>query len=126
MPLEAAAPYICSHSPRRARAPPEVDSVTTALLDEGKLGAARVPQAQGAQALVEVALALPLILGLLFGTLALSRIVKAQIGVIAVAHEAARAGAMAFAADDAVTRMKQRTAFVAPGFGLAPQAVLLE
>jgi hypothetical protein len=83
-------------------------------------------QAQSAQALVEVALTLPLILSLVLGTVALSRIIQAQTAVVAVAHEAARAGALASDPDDAVARMRRRVDMVAPGFGLDPQAVVLE
>src|SRR5439155_9921819 len=83
-------------------------------------------QAQSAQALVEVALTLPLILSLVLGTVALSRIVQAQTAVVAVAHEAARAGALASDPDDAVSRMRRRVDLVAPGFGLDPRAVVLD
>jgi len=125
--LEEAVARICLHTPRRPLRPAEVESVVQALLDEAHERRQPVSQrAQSAQALVEAALTLPLVLSLLFGTLALSRVVQAQTAVVAVAHEAARAGALASSPDDAVTRMRRRVDLVAPGFGLDPRAVVLE
>jgi Flp pilus assembly protein TadG len=74
---------------------------------------------------VEVALALPLVLGLLLGTLALSRLIQAQTAVVAVAHEAARAGALANSAEDAISQMQARVERVALGLGLDPTAMVL-
>ena len=125
--LDEAVARICLHVPRRSLRAAEVEGVVNALLleaDEQRLPVIR--SAQSAQALVEAALTLPLVFSLLFGTLALSRIVQAQTAVVAVAHEAARAGALASSADDAVSRMRRRVDLVAPGFGLDPRAVVLD
>ena len=125
--LDEAVARICLHSPRRTLQPAEVEAVVNALLVEANerrlLLSHRV---QSAQALVEAALTLPIVLSLVFGTLALSRIVQAQTAVVAVAHEAARAGALASTPDEAVTRMRRRVDLVAPGFGLDPRVVTLD
>ena len=125
--LDEAVARICLHSPRRTLQPAEVEAVVNALLveaDERRLPLSHRPQS--AQALVEAALTLPLVLSLVFGTLALSRVVQAQTAVVAVAHEAARAGALASTPDEAVTRMRRRVDLVAPGFGLDPRVVTLD
>jgi hypothetical protein len=127
VPLDQAVPRLCLHTPQRPLQPDEVEAVVEALLVAGQEH--RLPvtaSVQSAQALAEAALALPLVLSLLFGTLALSRIIQAQTAVVAVAHEAARAGALARSPDDAVDRMRRRVDLVAPGFGLDPRAVVLE
>jgi hypothetical protein len=128
--LEHAAAHIRSFAPRRSLEPADVDDVVDALLVEGgerdeHAGQAR-PAAQSAQAIVELALAMPLVLALLFGTLALNRIIQAHTAVLGVAHEAARAGALATTADDAVGRMRHRAAVVATGLGLDPRRVVLD
>lgn len=122
--LDEATARICLHTPQRRLAPAEVDAVVATLLRQVRLE----PQAvrQTAQAVVELALALPLVLALAFGTLALSRLVQAQTAVVAVAHEAARAGALAPNAQEAVDRIRQRATLVAPGLGLNPDAIGLE
>jgi hypothetical protein len=125
--LEHAAAHICTHVPRRALGADEVDAVVDALLVEGQARGFIVDLAeQSAQALVEVALVLPLVLALLFGTLALSRVVQAQTAVVAIAHEAARAGALATGPDDAVERMRRRVDLVAPGLGIDPRLLVLD
>jgi nuclease-like protein/TadE-like protein len=125
--LDEAVPRICLHVPQRSLQPDEVEVVVEFLLAEGQERQRNVAErAQSAQALVETALALPLVLSLLFGTLALSRVIQAQTAIVAVAHEAARAGALASSPDDAVNRMRQRVDLVAPGFGLDPNAIVLE
>jgi Flp pilus assembly protein TadG len=112
--------------PRRALDSRDVDEIVGALVTEHRERWSRtVPTAQSAQALVEAALVLPLVLAVLFGTIALSRLVQAQTAVIAVAHEAARAGALASGQDDAIRRMRQRSDLVAPGLGLDPHAMVL-
>ncbi len=127
MRLDQAVPQICLHVPQRPLQPDEVEAVVDALLVEGQERRLAVAEnAQSAQALVEAALALPVVLSLLFGTLALSRVVQAQTAVVAVAHEAARAGALASSADDAVNRMRRRVDLVAPGFGLDAHSLVLE
>src|SRR5436853_536222 len=95
--------------------PASVARLAGALLaeaDEGPLPL--VPAAQSAQALVELALMLPLVLGIVFGTIALSRLIQAQTAVVAVAHEAARAGSLGASPAEAVARMRQRVELVAP------------
>ena len=117
--LEEAAPRISLHVPQRWLRDAEVDQVVEALLAdarEGSVGAGLA--AQSAQAVVEVALLLPVVLALLFGTIGLSRVIQAQTAVVAVAHEAARAGALGKSPADAVERMHQRVQLVAPGVGL--------
>jgi hypothetical protein len=127
MRLDQATPHICLHVQQRPLEPHEVEKVVEVLLVEGQERPHPVVQrAQTAQALVEMALALPVILALLFGTLAISRVVQAQTAVVAVAHEAARAAALANSPDEAISRMRQRVDVVAPGLGLDPRAVVLE
>ena len=127
MRLDEATPHICLHVPQRPLQPREVEEVVGVLLVEGQERTPQVIQrAQTAQALVEVALALPVVLALLFGTLAISRVVQAQTAVVAVAHEAARAAALGNSPEDAVQRMRQRVDVVAPGLGLDPRAVVLD
>jgi hypothetical protein len=127
MRLDQATSHICLHVPLRPLQAHEVEKVVDALLVEGQERTHQVvPSVQSAQALVELALGLPLVLALLFGTLAISRLVQAQTAVVAVAHEAARAGALANSPDDAITRMHQRVAVVAPGLGLDPRAIVLD
>jgi nuclease-like protein/TadE-like protein len=125
--LEDAAHRICAHVPRRSLQQSEIGLIVGALLDEGRVGETAAPAAfrQSAQALVELAVALPLVLALLLGTIAVSRVVQARTAVIAVAHEVARAAALASGPDDAVTRMRQRADLVAPGLGLDARALVL-
>jgi hypothetical protein len=130
MTLDKAAAYICLHVPQRGLEATDVDQVVDALLVEGgqRPGLQSVPSersAQSAQALVEVALVLPVVLALVFGTLAVSRLIQAQNAVIAIAHEAARAGALGDSPDDAVDRMRRRIDVVAPGLGVDPRALEL-
>jgi hypothetical protein len=124
MRLENVSDYICGHAPRRPLPPLEVEAIVAALLAEAGWRGERM--AQSAQALVELALGLPLVLALLFGTVALSRIVQAQTAVVAVAHEAARAGALADTPSAALQRMRQRADEVAPGLGLEARSLVLE
>jgi hypothetical protein len=123
--LEEAARRICQHIPRRELQPQEVDAVVAALLDERRADRTW-PARQSAQALVELAIALPLVLALVFGTLVVSRLVQARTAAIAVAHEAARAAALANTPSEAIDRMRQRVALVAPGLGLDPDRLELE
>ena len=105
---------ISTHVPRRRLQPQEVDTLVGALLAEAQ-PRRLTPVRQTAQALVELALVLPVVLLLVFGTIGVSRYVQTSVAVIAVAHEAARAGALARSPSDAVDRMRQRAASVAPG-----------
>jgi hypothetical protein len=123
--LDQAASSICLHTPRRRLEPADVDTVARALLDEADQQV-RPTLRQSAQALVEFALLLPLVLALVFGTIAVSRTVQTQSAVIAVAHEAARAGALGRNPQDAVERMRERVTLVAPGLGLTSSDVHLD
>jgi Nuclease-related domain len=125
--LEQAAPRICQHGPPRTLLPRDVQDVVDALLVEGQQPQpALAGRAQRAQALVEAALALPVVVALLLATVALNRIVQAHAAVVAIAHAAARAGALAASPDDAVERIRQRADLVAPGVGLNPHLVRLD
>jgi hypothetical protein len=122
--VDDTAARICTHTPRRRLRPDEVEAIVVALLLEAQQRRAQ-PNAQAAQALVELAVLLPVVLVLVFGTLGISRYVQTQAAVVAVAHEAARAGALAGSPADAVDRMQHRTADVAPGLGLDAHALVL-
>ena len=122
--LDEATARICLHTPQRRLAPAEVDAVVTALLREVRMEPRAIRRT--AQALVELALALPVVLALAFGTIAIGRLIQAQTAIIAVAHESARAGALAPNPRDAVDRIRQRAMLVAPGLGLDPGAIRLE
>lgn len=122
--LDQAATRICRHSPQRRLTPADVDAVVGTLLREVRVEPPALRHS--AQALVELALALPVVLALAFGTLAVSRLVEAQTAVIAVAHEAARAGALAPDRQDAVDRIRERASLVAPGLGLDPRILGIE
>jgi hypothetical protein len=115
---------ICEHVPRRRLQPQEVDTLVGALLAEAQ-PRRLAPVRRTAQALVELALVLPVVLVLVFGTIGISRYVQTSVAVIAVAHEAARAGALASSPAEAVDRMRERAASVAPGLGLTPESVKL-
>jgi Nuclease-related domain/TadE-like protein len=114
--LEDAARTICRHQARRPLRPNEVEEVLSALLNSTEEPPLAV--AQPAQALVEVVLALPIVLGLLFGVVGLSRLVQAQSSLVLVVHEAARAGALGFDPADAEQRARLRADLVAANLGL--------
>jgi Nuclease-related domain/TadE-like protein len=111
---------IRGHQPRRMLQPSDVGHIAEVLLGESH---AR-PLARSAQALVEMALALPVVLTLVFGTVALSRVVQAHSAIVAIAHEVARAGALGASSADALARMQLRAHQVTPGLGL--DATLLD
>lgn len=73
---------------------------------------------QPGQALVEVALIVPLLLVLAFGVLGIGRVTQARLGVSAVTREAARAGALADEPGGAGRRGLARGQEVATGYGL--------
>ena len=123
--LEQAPARICMHVPQRPLQPDEISAVLHALLEESRQSGATLVK-QSAQALVETALLLPVLLTLVLGTLAISRFVQTQTAVITVAHEAARAGALATNPEDAAERMLQRVAVVAPGLGLDAHMVVVD
>jgi hypothetical protein len=105
---------IRDHQPRRRLESAEVDAICEVLVSE----AHGRTLARSAQALVEMALVLPIVLALVLGTVALSRVVQAQTAIVAVAHEVARAGALGSTRTDALERMRARVAEVTPGLGL--------
>jgi hypothetical protein len=123
--LEQAAQRICLHSPRRRLQAAEVDAVVHALLQEARVRDRDGLLRQSAEALVEMALALPVVLALVFGTIAISRIVQTRTALIAVAQEAARAAALASSPTDASARMRARAVLVAPGLGLDARTLVL-
>lgn len=69
-------------------------------------------------ALVEVALVTPLLLLLAFGVIGIGRVTQAQMGVAAVAREAARAAALASNPANAISGGLNRGQEVAAGYGL--------
>ena len=75
-------------------------------------------QPQRGQALLETALVVPLLLLLAFGVVGAGRLVQAQLGVSAVAREAARAAALATGADLAATQGMAHGQEVATGYHL--------
>jgi hypothetical protein len=70
------------------------------------------------QALVELALVAPLLLVLAVGVVGVGRVAQAQLGVGAVAREAARAAALAEAPAEALARGSARGRDVAAGYRL--------
>ena len=71
---------------------------------------------QEGSAAVEAAFALPVLLVLVFGLVGVSRLILADIGVAAVAREAARAAAISYSATEAHDNGLQRAKEVAPGY----------
>ena len=125
--LRDATPHICGHVPPQALCASDIEQLVAALLAEADGDARqRAPARHSAQALVEAALLLPVVLALVFGTVALSRLIQAQAAVVALAHEAARAGSLGASPADAVARMRRRVELVAPGLGLDPRGVELD
>jgi hypothetical protein len=121
--VDEAPARIVGHVPRRWLKPHDVEAIVSALMEEHRRPHLQVVAVQSGQAIVELALALPIVLALLFGTLALSRVIQAQTAVVAIAHEAARAGALGSSPVDAVARISERVTSVAPGFGVDPRAL---
>lgn len=80
---------------------------------------------QEGSALVETALVLPLLLCLAFGVIAVGRLVQAQMGVSAVAREAARSAALSQTAADAAERGLAAGQAVAAGYGLTNGSLAL-
>jgi Flp pilus assembly protein TadG len=74
--------------------------------------------AQRGQALVETALVVPLLLTLVFGVVGIGRAVQAQLGVLAVAREAALSASLANSLPEAGARGMERGQAVAAGYGL--------
>jgi len=77
------------------------------------------------QALVEVALVIPVLLLLAFGVVAVGRVTDAQMGVSAVAREAARAAALANNPGEAASRGVTRGQEVAAGYHLGDGSLQL-
>lgn len=74
--------------------------------------------AQRGQSLVEAALVLPLLLLLTFGVLGVGRVLQAQMGVTAVAREAARVGALSTSPGQAAALASAQGQAVAQGYQL--------
>lgn len=70
-------------------------------------------------ALVETAIVIPVLLVLAFGVVGIGRLIQADLGVIAVAREAARSAALANNASDASNRGLARGQDVASGYQLS-------
>jgi len=77
------------------------------------------------QALVEVALVIPVLLLLAFGVVAAGRVTDAQMGVSAVAREAARAAALANDSGEAANQGVTRGQEVAAGYHLGDGSLQL-
>jgi Flp pilus assembly protein TadG len=77
------------------------------------------------QALVELALVIPLLLFLAFGVVAVGRVTDAQMGVSAVAREAARAAALANDPAEAASQGMTRGQEVAAGYHLSDGSLQL-
>jgi hypothetical protein len=116
--LDDVARLIVSHTPRRTLKPREVDQLVDVLLAEVVPAGALSLQRAHAQAIIEVAVLLPVLLALTLGIVALSRVVQAQTALVGVVHEAARAGALANTAGEASLVGIRRGDAVAAGYGL--------
>ncbi len=78
------------------------------------------------QALLETALALPVLLVLVFGVVGAGRLTEAKMEVSAVAREAARAGAVAQSSEEVAVRGERRGYEVAQDYGLDEVALRLQ
>lgn len=76
------------------------------------------PGAERGQALIELALVVPLLLLLALAVVGIGRVTQARIGVSAVARDAARDGALAGSSAGAITHGMARGEDVAAGYGL--------
>ncbi len=74
-------------------------------------------------ALVEAALVLPVVLVIAFVVVMVGRVARAEIGVHAVAREAARTLATSASAADGIDAAQARAREVAGGYGLSPDQV---
>jgi len=79
----------------------------------------RTGSRQDGQAIIEMALVVPMLLLLAFGVVAVGRVTQAQMAVSAVARESAASAAMANDAAEAVARGTVRGRAVAEGYHLA-------
>jgi len=77
------------------------------------------------QALVELALVIPLLFILAFGVIGVGRVIQAQMAVSAVAREAARAEALANTPAEAASDGMARGQEVAAGYGLSAASLQL-
>jgi Flp pilus assembly protein TadG len=89
-------------------------------------GARRAGTAESGQAIVEVALVVPLLLLLAFGVVGAGRVTHAQLAVSAVAREAARVGALAGSTEEARARATARGQQVAADYRLDNGSLRLE
>ncbi len=71
-------------------------------------------------ALIEFALALPLLLGVMLGSVAIGRVLWCERAVQALASDAARVGALGSSATDASSRATQRAGELVADAGLDP------
>ena len=74
--------------------------------------------ARRGQALVEIAVILPVALLVVFGVIGVGRLIEGKLGVAAVARECARAAVQANGAGEAMTNGYYRAGEVASGYGL--------
>jgi len=85
----------------------------------GRLGALLSrPSLERGSALVETAIVIPVLLVLAFGVVGIGRVIQADLGVIAVAREAARSAALANNGSEASSRGLARGKDVARGYQL--------
>jgi Flp pilus assembly protein TadG len=84
----------------------------------GSLASCKQLHAERGQALVELALVIPILLLLAFGVVAVGRVTDAQMGVSATAREAARAAALSNDPTGAASQGMERGREVAAGYHL--------
>ncbi len=82
--------------------------------------------AQRGQALIETALVIPMLLMLAFGVVGVGRVAQGQMGVSAVAREAARTAALADSPEQAAVRGLARGQEVAAGYRLTNGSLRVE
>ncbi len=137
--LEHVVPAILGHRPRQPLSPADVARLVDLLTTAGAPGApatptpapdrppvATVPLAERGTAILETALVLPFLLALALGVVGVGRVVQAQMGVRAVAREAARAAALANSGVDADPLGRGQAAAVASGYGLRGSALQVD
>lgn len=81
---------------------------------------------ESGQALVEAALALPVLLVLVFGVVAVGRVVEAKVAVQAVARDSGRALAVAPSEEQGIADALAAADAVGAGYGLDPAALTIE
>ncbi len=78
------------------------------------------------QALVEAAIAIPVLLVLVFGVVAVGRVVQAKIAVQAAAREAGRTLAVAPSEHEGVTDALEAAHAIASGYGLSEERLTID